>query len=104
MTSDILRRAAARLREAAASATPGPWKVDGDLQAVKAANGITIAYDDECEMDDGRYLALMHPPVALALADLIDVALPYADMNRPESFPVYVKALAAARAILREDS
>lgn len=83
MSADLLRRAAAKLRETAEAATPGPWSVDGDIQAVKAAGGTTIAYDDETEMSDGQFIALMHPPVALALADLLERrALQIADAMR----------------------
>ena len=72
MSGDLLRRAAAKLREAAEAATPGPWDIDGCIKDIKAANGVTIAYDDDTEMCDGRYITLVHPPVALALAGLLD--------------------------------
>jgi len=115
MSSELLRRAAAKLREHANAASPGPWTIDGDIQAVKASNGVTIAYDDEGEMDDGRYIALMHPPVALALAELLDhLADDLSDAgNRVEVGGLarneydtirfdWTAALLLARAILRE--
>lgn len=44
MSADLLRRAAAKIREAAQPATPGPWWWDdaGDL----AAPGATVVYQD----------------------------------------------------------
>ena len=57
--------------------------------------------NDECwsfDMYDGRYVALMHPPVALALAEWLEAAAHDAwDMGSG------VAAEAVARAILREE-
>lgn len=99
--ADLLRRAAGKLRATAQAATSGPWAIDGDIQAVRAASGTTIAYDDETEMADGRYLALMHPPVALALADLLDDEAALEDSGMQLSRTA-TAARALARAILRE--
>lgn len=92
MSAELLRRAAAKLREMAGAATGGPWLVDshthGDDDWVMwnvlgptDADGVTpiplqtrtedAGYFSQAEADV-TYAALMHPPVALALADLLD--------------------------------
>jgi len=77
--ADLLRRAAGKLRDTAAVTTFGTegWAVDlKDSEVTTADGGMMIA--DTRELTDGRpdasYIALMHPPVALALADLLDRA------------------------------
>lgn len=90
-TADTLRAAAARLREVAEAATPGPWFED-DLYQTVTGSGFTSArdaYDRDREvnsdvwvipesMDSGvsgpnlTYIATMSPPVAFALADWLD--------------------------------
>jgi hypothetical protein len=58
---------------------------------------------------DGPYIALMHPPVALALADWLDVTAQAmadshaADPDDPVELSDEGEAVAVARAILRED-
>ena len=75
--AERLRAAATRLREVAGDATPGPW-----VAGVRCVWGLHS--DDEIVVDgddgdggvlreaDADYIAMMHPPVALALADWLD--------------------------------
>ena len=72
-TPDRLREAARVLRERAEAATPGLWT------AVEGASGqwwveIQSRADIALELAgaDARYIATMSPPVALALADVLD--------------------------------
>lgn len=102
---DELCAAATLLRERANAATPGPWR-----EEYSAASGPCVidaesynCLDSVARMThyraslDARYVALMHPPVALALADwLEDEAV--RGLGRPDN----VAAYAVARAVLRE--
>ena len=94
--SDVatLRRAASVLRERAGNATPGPWtssRTDAGARysALVAPTkhpdrrGACWDYDpayggclvgESLIAADREYIALMHPPVALALADWLGVA------------------------------
>ena len=78
------RAAATRLREVAADATTGPWSVTREHLThpeagadVRGAGGRWVAsdcdgYQGGCLPADADYIAMMHPPVALALADWLD--------------------------------
>lgn len=78
------RAAATRLREVAADATTGPWSVTREHLThpeagadVQGAGGRWVAsdcdgYQGGCLPADADYIAMMHPPVALALADWLD--------------------------------
>jgi len=114
VSADLLRRAATGLRESALAATPGPWKVvyfgdRGYPQRVVDDSATLIAqtYEGRDTSDPVRlpagspeYIALVHPPVALALADWLDLvecwypAAPHSDEAE--------HAVAVARAVLRE--
>lgn len=83
MTADLLRRAAVKLRGHAGAATPGPWKVDDETYAetIYAADGFTAVvaggrWGGEAsvfnETADAAFIALLGPPVARALAELLD--------------------------------
>jgi hypothetical protein len=111
MSADLLRRAAAKLREHAQAAPEGPWVSldDGDrLVALRPDStfekGFRYLVDEP--IDDtsiAEYFALMHPPVALALADLLDKAA--YDLDPIPGFEwLHHKGLAekAAREVLRE--
>ena len=108
--SDVktLRRAASVLRERAGNATPGPWEhviERGSLQHKDRSrlagverfreyrNDIDLGFDH----DTAAYIALVHPPVALALADWLDDEA-VRGLGRPDN----VAAYAVARAVLRE--
>jgi hypothetical protein len=106
MSADLLRRAAAKLREHAEAATPGPWKKDsGEIYGPYGVwIGETLRVDDPNGTEaDSDYIALLHPPVALALADLLETAAGYAEV-KPHygDWPLLNWATAVARAILRE--
>jgi len=130
VSADILRRAAELLRERAQDATPGPWMhVDhgpppstfmGCGQVVTMGPDVTggdiAGPTGDCyprggysPFGDMAYVALMHPPVALALADWLDVTAQAmadshaADPDDPVELSDEGEAVAVARAILRED-
>lgn len=123
MSAELLRRAAEKLAEHAAKAQAGPWLRAADHERATdygfPANAVGFwdgeyarqvtyqATGDGAEADaDARYIALMHPPVALALAELLD-----AHADAAEQWPTHndtpdkaLGALYLARAILREES
>lgn len=117
--SKTLRRAAALLRERASAATSGPWTYntdDPERVAVDAPPGralvdVLLGSTDTREhypqaTADAEYVALMHPPVALLLAAVLDTTA-----EEYEGVPsltladqMYAADLALARAILRESA
>lgn len=90
MSSDLLRRAATKLREHANAAPEGPWVSldDGDrLVALRPDSSFDKGFRylvDEPIPDSSiaEYFALMHPPVALALAELLDLEVKHWDASR----------------------
>lgn len=114
MSADLLRRAAAKLREGVRAASDGPWTAscvwspDSHVtSAVYSHAYLTGTPSSEIvpsvrkgkggikKAGDANYFALMHPPVALALAEWLD---------REAHCPPYNPAVfAVARAVLRED-
>jgi hypothetical protein len=111
MSAALLRRAAKVLRERAEGATDGPWTAatdDPEMCAVDAPSGralVDVLLGDSDDRDehpqadaDAAYIALMHPPVAIALADWLQAETPWVDGGH-----VPVMALRVARAILREE-
>jgi hypothetical protein len=116
MSVELLQRAVSVLREHAEHATSGPWVAerdpdelrwvmlraadqDGERQGEVASLWDPVAEDDIPNFD---YMALMHPPVAWALALMIEAAIPYARLQDAEDFEVYRAARDAACAVLRE--
>lgn len=126
MSAELLRRAAKVLRDAGEAATPGPWEhvdyqgnTDGPpvtfmgcgsvvtlaenvmFGDIAAPNGDLYPRSGYSPLEDMRYIALMSPPVALALADLLEAHIPLFDgLARPPRDDHEVFRL--ARAILRE--
>jgi hypothetical protein len=115
MSADLLRRAAVKLREHAEAASGENWDSDGtELYAENGAVWIGDAAGGEPEDEaNARYVALMHPPVALALADVLDRA---ADVRQHEGegtpeggwaacIPKWIEPslLALASSVLREE-
>lgn len=119
MSADLLRRAAEKLREHAEAATRGPWEhVDHGVGGTSMGCGEVITleggeiacpsgdlyprggYNPRADM---AYIAFMHPPVALALADWLDYTARDAELDLG---PIGGRELAVklARAILREGS
>lgn len=76
MSAARIREAAKVLRDAAESATPGPWVVDYAEDVVSTATEqhpwIAHPYKHSETEANAAYIALMAPPVALALADWLD--------------------------------
>jgi hypothetical protein len=73
MSAARIREAAKVLRDAAENATPGTWFVDGFGRDGYQVNGAGTVFADERALhNDAAYIALMAPPVALALADWLD--------------------------------
>lgn len=70
MTADLLRRAAAKLREHASAASASPWVAEADGLVWPPRIGDPVS--GSTEVEDAEYIARMHPPVALALAELLD--------------------------------
>jgi len=118
-SSDQLKRAAAKLREAAAKATPGPWEFVPDLYGDRGAitstavavggwDTLIIDVPNDSESPAAEWIALASPviaePIAVWLtrwADLIDRAPQW----REGPFRCdQDHAIAVARAILGEDS
>jgi hypothetical protein len=129
-----LRRAATLMRERAAMATPGPWRnseVDGNRYAALVADrphpdrmknggwdwdegygGCLIG--ESLMSSDRRYIAAMHPGVALAAAAMLDDAAENAELQAPNGdlraqwdMRIHIAtkhALAFARAYLGESS
>ena len=108
----ILRRAASALRERAGNATPGPWERSTHYGYKIVSQTLTVGHVNPPEpirparlraviestnAANAEYLALMHPPVALALADWLDD-----EAARGLGKPDNVAAYAVARAVLRE--
>ena len=89
MSAEVLRRAAALMRERAEAATPGPWQVTEDVDT-----GERFVYDTRrtelaqvAEWSTGlgnpRHIASWHPAVALAVADWLDATAHRVDMGKP---------------------
>lgn len=122
--ADLLRRAAEALRSHAQAATAGPWNADpaeiyGDTIATWVAESLNGSLPD-AGAANSRFIALMHPGVALALADLLDreaetIANAVDAWNRDPSYineklggveahteHMFEEVLALSREILRE--
>ena len=78
MSADLMREAAALMRDRAEAATPGgprwetePDEMHGPSQAVilPADSDSAVAF---ASADDAEHIASWHPAVALAVADLLD--------------------------------
>ena len=110
MSADLLRRAAALLRSFPAVSHPERWcpnYIHGAIRHIERnveeeAFNLCEDHPDGCghfDRYDGKYVATMDPPVALALADWLDAEAPATPVGA-DDWP----AVAVARAILREDA
>ena len=112
MSADRFRFAAALLRERVSLAPGGPWTYSETGNIVDGPTGVEVrsqetghtvmtgAYDSH----DGyaaAYIAMVHPPVALAIADWLDHAAEASDYG--EVWPDTREPLAVADAILGGD-
>ena len=118
MSADLLREAAAKMRERAEAATPGPWEHYGDCivwpsEKGPAANDPVLAMVGPAHDGCGAHIASWHPAVALAVADwlwetanLIEVhaGTECAEPCLHPTCRVIDRALAVARAYLGEAS
>jgi hypothetical protein len=108
MSADLLRRAAKALRLGAALAVvPGPWEYRDQRDDPDAFPWQVWAPESRFNAGTGfapgtaEYIALMHPPVALAVAEWLDFeagifAGLVGDVGEHE-------AVTVARAVLREE-
>lgn len=112
---DLLKRAVAKLREAAGAATPGPWTFeagnDGMDESIGAGDvdspDVVMLYSHYGLDDvgialgpkDGSYVALMDPTVAVALAEWLEA---FENVAGSDDFADAPEALSVARAVLRE--
>ena len=99
--AERLRAAATRLREVSGAATPGPWEAcEGDPNAFGFRPSVIFMAErghDAAEIEnsgDAAYIAMMHPPVALALADWLTKEATLSEGFTPRA------ALAVADAVL----
>lgn len=76
MSAEILRKAAALMRERASAATDGPWasSIVDSLPIVFDARAIPepVVYDQELRPGNAEHIASWHPAAALAVADWLD--------------------------------
>ena len=108
MTAELLREAAALMRERAEAATAGPWEAEQGASGgwwIEAPYTATIA---DIDIDhsvpaDAEHIASWHPAVALEVAGFLDFAAAYADQPEPQS-PTVQFACAIARAYLGRPS
>ena len=86
MSEDVLRRAAALMRERAQAATPGPWEVAPASEpyfrqpsVLAREQGINEEWVAECKSErnhgreDAAHIASWSPAVALVVADWLDL-------------------------------
>lgn len=85
-SADLLRRAAAQMRERAQGATAGRWIELGVLDADRGERWNAVGTERDIEVEVARleyspdgscntaHIASWHPAVALAVADLLDMA------------------------------
>lgn len=78
MSADILRRAAALMRERAGAATQGAWRFEtapNGFSPMVIGGGMAVADTfDKPHLSDAKHIASWHPTVALAVADWLDTA------------------------------
>lgn len=101
VTAQKLRDAAARIRETAQAATPGPWITWAGVADDVYTQGVSPASDLEGDAvsapqgpqaaDDHEHIAMWSPPVALAVADWLD-----AEAGHVERLAVQATVLNAA--------
>lgn len=70
----LLRQAAALMRDRAKGATPGPWydATAGRVRALPDHAVVAITPVDSIADNDGAHIASWHPAVALAIANWLD--------------------------------
>ena len=117
MTTDLLHRAAAKLRETAASTSPGTWRVTlshhkKHRNVLVAANFITDAYSvgipliRPYSLPDRQWQALASPAIAEPLATWLEAEAARLERTAHPSWhkSVAPHAFAIARALLGEEN
>jgi hypothetical protein len=112
VSAALLRRAAVKLREHAEAASPGPWLTTaaqpGYVFSDPADNTWLVAFTPvgKPSIPDAELIAMMHPRVALALAELLERAVAMISIVEGRGEHVDYKdaqpLLKVAREILRE--
>lgn len=105
MSADLLLRAAAKLRKDVDDLeAASPWTAETyrDGRAWVTVPGAVHAWGMHGFTGEARYVATMHPPVALALADWLEDEAEQVD-DDGELYCVSGATLGVARAVLRED-
>ena len=110
MSADLLREAAAKMRERAEAATPGPWRVGAEGSEGSRVNPATgdkredshwiASVNGRVQPEDGynaAHIASWHPAVALAVADWLDA-------EDTHQFGPTEHAITVARAYLGRDA
>lgn len=78
MSADLLRRAAAKIRETAQVATPGPWEAtavihpNNDRVGIGYVQSLTGWPAHALRSQDVEHIALRHPGIASAVADILE--------------------------------
>lgn len=75
MSGEILRRAAALMRERAEAATPGPWSAVPRTTTHNVqghGRSVVVTPQTRVSMSNTAHIASWHPSVALAVADWLD--------------------------------
>lgn len=105
MSAEILRQAAALMRERAEAATDTPWVVKRahpDMPAYVAHEGWWVIAS-RTEQWDAEHIASWHPAMALEIAAFLDFAATYGDQPEPQS-PTVQFAASIARAYIGDPS
>jgi hypothetical protein len=76
VSAEVLRRAAALMRERANEAVPSPWHIDRTLgwDCVEGNGAVYVAEFGTKPDPNAEHIASWHPAVALTVADLFDAA------------------------------
>jgi hypothetical protein len=94
MSAELLRRAAALMRERAGTLPAGPWRTSGNSDDQSFVQDAEQLLDVEVHVSDGYYsdfagtvraaehIASWHPAVALAVADWLDYQANYGHLTR----------------------
>ena len=98
---DLLRRAAARLRELSMAAHGGRWTTSPEHTIEGGIPIMTIASAKSGFEAD--HIAAWDPAVALAVADWLESIAWWVESGGDDNWDVYGKAFALARTFLRED-
>lgn len=102
---DLLRRAAALMRERAQAVTSGAWR---PVRVISDHTVAAITLNESIEDNDGEHIAGWSPAVAITVADWLDRMVNEVEEAVSQGQPAWIvstfdTALAVARAYLGED-